>query len=716
MTDVPVISITLDETDERDDDDFSHGLCIDDCHTDVEDLESDQSRKNSLNDGIKGKGGGTEVEDFDGDSDDQDTASASNYGPDISLNEYLDQGSIDESNNLTGKHRNKLAAMRSVNKSPSPTAFNLNVTQQDYGGVTDCEDLEASGDDNEDDDKVYSDEDRAIVLEGENAIDVHDSVTDRKRSDKLAFAPKIVEPESSGLTSSESEYEKPKARFKAHKHLSRRAHTIGDAKSDTENIFFSDDDKRRRSRKTTPVPQTPDVEVMAFDGTDNDDEAEPPQYPEINISFVVEEKPKKKIKRRSIASASALLGLPENQDEGHTDVENLNSSDDDDEPSIRSRQKSLIPIAVIKSDALTDVEDFGEASEDDWGFDEKPDVVLPSPVRELTFLIENKTGEPMKQTTALPDNLLLGFHDLDTDKGLTDVEDFSDESDDDNENEVPVYTIDSIPDLDGGFVESSDHTSGSNRSPRPSMTPDPLTDCEDIFVKRHDKGSDSRRRRTKAHHSHHKPKSNFLGTNLYVDASSTGAHTDVEDLDVDDDDVLLKDRSLKHRRATVDRAARKASTSSIADGKTDIEYVSGDESIDLSVCTPEVNAVLCDFQIDTCTLTSFRDSIDRRPSASLELKLPEIIRTTPTSDSFSASTDIEDHQCHSDIEDAVSYSRAQTATPMQLSRDLEELSTSEIHEVNSRAFDRVRERFEIKDNLCFVDSHTDVENFDGDEN
>lgn len=712
MTDVPVISITLDETDDRDEgDDDSRRPSINDCHTDVEDLDSDQSRKNSLFDGMKGRGGVTDVEDFD-DSGDNDDASEPNYGPEISLNEYLDQGVVDESSNVTGNQRNKLGRMQSLTKSASPTAFSLAVTQ-DYGGVTDCEDLEASGDENDEGDKVYSDEDRAIVLEDSNAVDIHDSVNARKKCEK--FTPKVFRADSSGHTSSESEDEKPmKARLKAHK-FTKRVHRIDDAKSDTENIFFSDDDTIRRCRKTTPVLETPDVEFMAFDGSDNDDAADqPPQYPEINISFVAEEKPKpkpktkKKSKQRSVPASSSMLVLPIKEDEGHTDVENLNSSDDDDEPIVKNKQKSFIPIAVARSDALTDVEDFGEASDDDCSFDEKPDVPLPSPTRELTFLVENKTGEPMKQTTPLPDNMLLGFHDLDADKGLTDVEDFSDESDDNNENEEPDYSIECIPDLDGGVVLSSDHA-GANMSPRPSMTPDPLTDCEDIFMKRQDKGSECRRRRTKPKHSQHKPKSNFLDTKLYVEASFAGAHTDVEDLDVDDDDVLLKDRSLKQRRATVDNASkRKPSTSSNADGKTDVEYVSGDDSIDLPRFSPDARASLSDFQIDTCTLTSFRDSVDRKSNSLAELKLPQITRFSPSPDNFNVSTDIEDHQCQSEYEDAVSYSRAQTATPNCLSRDLEELSTSEIHEIHSGAFNR----FEIKDNLCLNDSLTDVENFD----
>lgn len=710
MTDLPIISITQDENVECDDveDGSSPRPNINDCHTDVEDLDSEHDR-NALISVLKKKakcnGAVTDVEDFN-DSDDNDDEPERDYGPEVSLNEFLDQGSVDESASLTGDQKKKLVRMQSLAKNPSPTAFNLSVAPE-TGGVTDLEDLEASGDDVDDNDRVYSDDDKAIVLEDSNAVDIHDSVGACKKSEKRL--PKVVEPAICTSSESESEDEKPKARSRGHKHFTKRGPRIEDAKSDVENIFMSDDDKKKCRRKQPLVLETPDIEVMAFEGSDNDDAAEQ-QFPEINISFVGEEKAKRKVRYRRTPAPSPMLALPDNNDEGHTDVENLNSSDDDDDQSLKARPMSLIPIAVIKSDALTDVEDFDSESGDDCEWDDKPDIPLPSPVREFTVLVENKSGEPMKQTTPLPDNLLLGFHDLDADKGLTDVEDFSDESMDNNDDHLPEYEIACMPEFEGGVVESSDHSTAKRNSLIPgATTPEPITDAEDMFVKRHDKSGEVRRRRSKPKHSQHKTKSNFLDTKFYVDVAG-GAHTDVEDLDVEDDDVLLKDKSIKHRRATVECGPRKLST----DGKTDVEYMSGDDVIDLLSFTPDVQFTFGDFQLDYCTMTRSQESTGATKIAMLELSLPEIRTISPTTENCNqASTDVEDVQCTSD-NDEVTYSRAQTATPMELSRQFDESCASEIHEIHSGAFDRVREHAEIKDNLCLGESHTDIETFDED--
>lgn len=713
MTDLPTISITQDDYEMDDDDDGSSPKPnINECHTDVEDLDDDQDRHSLitiLKKNSKCNGAVTDVEDFD-DSDDNDDEPEFNYGPEVSLNEFLDQGSIDESSDLKGNTKNKLIRMQSLTKNPSPTAFNLGVVHDD-GGVTDLEDLAASGDEADENERVYSDDDKAIVLEDSNAVDIHDSVGNSKKPEKRGS--KIVEPSNLTSSESESEDEKPKMRLKTHKHYTKRSPKIEDAKSDVENIFLSDDDKKKSRRKPALVLETPDIEVMAFEGSDIEDFAEP-QFPEINISFVGEEKAKKKTKRRRTPVPSPMLALPDNNDEGHTDVENLNSSDDDDDQP-KARPKSLIPIALIKSDALTDVEDFGDDSGDDCDWDDKPDIPLPSPVREFTVLIENKNGEPMKQTTPLPDNLLLGFHDLDADKGLTDVEDFSDGSMDDNDDDLPAYEIECIPDFDGGVVESSDHAMSKRNSLVSGVTPEPITDTEDIFVKR--QGGECRRRRTKPKHSQHKTKSNFLDTKFYVDVNAADAHTDVEDLDVDDDDVLLKDKSIKQRRATVESCSRNVSN---ADGKTDVEYMSDDDIIDLFRFSPDIKFTFGDFQLDYCTMTRSLESSGSRKNSQLELKMPEIRKFSPTPENCNqASTDVEDVQCTSDNEDAsghvaVSYSRAQTATPMELSQHLDEACASEIHEIHSGAFDRVKEFFEIKDNLCLTESHTDIENFDDD--
>lgn len=713
MTDVPIISITQDDDidDFERDDESSPRPNINDCHTDVEDFDSEQDRRNSLvstlKQPIKCNGAVTDVEDFD-DSGDNDEDSERNYGPEISLNEYLDQGCVDELSNMKGQNTKKLQTMNSVAKSPSPTAFHLGITH-DAGGITDCEDLEASGDENDDNEKVYSDDDKPIILEDGNAVDIHDALAGRKRPEK--YAPQ-VKPSSSSDSSSESEGGKMKLRFKPQKHFTKRGPRCDEVKSDIENVFFSDEERRKSLARPAPVLDTPDIEVMAFDGSDNEDVSEATPPPAINITFSGPEKQKKRTKFRSTPAPSPMLKLPENPDEGHTDVENLNSSDDDEEQSLKINSKNLIPIAIIKSDALTDVEDFDDGSDDECDLDDNPDVPLPSPIREMTVLVENQTGKPMKQTTPLPDNLLLGFQDLDADKGLTDVEDFSDENEDDDDYETPG--IDSIPDLDGGVVVSSDHTSG-NQTLRISGTPEPITDTEDIFMKQIGKGSDCRRRRPKPKHSHHnKPKSNFLETNLHVDLGASGGTTDVEDLDLEDDDVLLKDRRVNPRRSPVGGASRKSSGSNNADGKTDTEDMSGDDNIDLLSFSPEINPSLIGFQLDSCTMTMTRDMTGLTSVTQFrELKLPEMRKFSVTSEGCNNNTDIEEVQSYSDIEEA-SNARAQMTTPMELSRDLEELCRSEIHEINSGAFDRDRERNEIKENLCLADSHTDIENFDDD--
>jgi hypothetical protein len=553
---------------------------------------------------------------------------------------------------------------------------------------------------------VYSDDDRPIVLEDSSGVDIHDSVSAFKKTEK--HMPKVVEPTNGSSSSSSSDEDKPKMRLKTHK-KSKKSLKCSEAKSDVENIFMSDDDKKCSRRRSSPVLETPDVEVVAFDGSDHEDVNES-QFPDINISFVGDATPKKKKTYRSTPAPSPMLALPQNQDEGHTDVENLNSSDDDDDQSLKEKPKTLIPIAVIKSDALTDVEDFGEASEDDCDLDEKPDIPLPSPIREFTVLIENKNGEPVKQTTPLPDNILLGFQDLDADKGLTDVEDFSSEGDD--EDDEPQYEIACMPELEGGVVESSDHTTAKRGSLTVGTTPEPITDTEDMFMKQNDKssGNECRRRRTKPKHSHHKQKSNFLDTKFYVDINAGGAHTDVEDLDVEEDDILLKDKSIKQRRATVEGTPRKICGN---DGKTDVEYISGDDTLDLLTFSPELIPNLDEYQLDSCTVTRECDQNGMPGGSSfrLELNLPEIRKISPTPEGYSGVTDVEDINCNSDNEnDTESFSRAQTATPRELNRVLDESCASQIHEIHSGAFGR--EYSEIKHELSLNESVTDVENFD----
>ena len=701
-----MISITLDETVESGDSDDQRPN-IADCHTDIEDLDGDREKRNSLASSLKSNskcnGAVTDVEDMTGSGDDFDEPELK-Y-PDIDLSEMLDQGCTDEASNTKGECGNKdkkLISMKSISKAPSPTAFLLGVQQVDQGGVTDLEDVEGSGDD--DDEKVYSDDDRAIVLEDSNGVDIHDSVSACKKSEK--HLPRVMEP-SNTSSSSESECEKPKTRLKAYKHFTKKSQKCSEAKSDVENIFMSDDEKSKSRQKSSPVFQTPDLEVVAFDGSvqegTNDN-----NFPEINISFVNEEKSKKKKKKtyRSTPAPSPMLSLPQNQEEGHTDVENLNSSEDDDKQNVKQRPKSLIPIAVNKNDALTDVEDFGEASEDDCELNERPDIPLPSPLREFTVFVENNNGEPVKQSKPLPDNVLLGFQDFDADKGLTDVEDFSDE-DDQDDYDTPKYEIDCMPEFDGGVVESSDHHRSRQGSLTFGATPEPITDTEDIFVKRGGKSSECRRRRTKPKHSQHKTKSNFLDTKFYDDINAGGANTDVEDLDLGEDDALLKDKSSKHNRS-VEGMQRKMSHN---DGKTDVEYMSGDDFLDLLTFSPDLSPNLSEYQLDTFSVTTEIGHNGERSCSRLEINFPEIRKISPTPEGHSGVTDTEDLNCNSENEnESDSFSRAHTETPNELNCNLDESYTSEIHEIHSGAFGR--EFAEVKHNLCLNECITDVENFD----
>lgn len=706
MSDVPIIAIDEAE-DQAYDDDESRRPSINECHTDIEDLDEDQGGRNKgvtlldiLKTTEKCNGAVTDVEDCEDSGDEEPEKEF--YGDDqFSLNEFLDQGLVDEHSNLQGNvNKQKLQAMHSVAKTPSPTAFHLTINQPDLGATTDVEDMEGSGDEVEAD-ADYSDDDKPIILEGANIVDVHDSMNKQKKVEK--YAPKVTIDRTS--SSSDSEEEKSKLKLKPH-HKPKKGQRCEDAKSDIENIYFSEDETHKKTAKSTPVLDTPDIEVMAFEGSDND-ENEKEQFPEINITFVDNDKDtkKKKFRPKDTPAPSPMLKLPENTDEALTDVENLNSSDDDDDDDRKPiRPRNLMPIAVVKSDALTDVEDFDDSNNEDEEIDNnEPDVPLPSPVREFTVLVENKSGEPYKQTTPLPDNIHLGFEDLDVDKGLTDIEDFDDSDDDLEDEPMNFKELEKIPDLDGGYVESSDHAVVKDSSLRTAITPEPKTDTEDIFVKKQS-GSDCRRRKTKSKHNKPAGKSLFLDTKFYVDEGAGSAHTDVEDLNVEDDDVILKDKSVKQRRATIECPSRKFSNGEV---KTDVEYFSDDGNIDKrDVVTPDNNVLE---NIDSCTMTFETDNIDDFLKL---LSIPQIRRTSATPRGSCVSyTDVEQILIDTDNEE-VSYSRAQTATPHEIHIQLDELGASEVHDKHSSAYDLNQEYLEIKGNQGTTEAHTDIEFLD----
>lgn len=533
-----MISITQEDEDEINNEDMPQ-RDINECHTDIEDVDGPDNERRvtiktaSLKIVLREDDGGTDVEDCVDSGEEEEVPIKET---DISLNEFLDQGCVDESNNLdTEKKNEKLLRTLSANKSPSPTAFGLGVPQV-VDGLTDCEEMCTSGDEIEE--KHYSEDDKPIVLEDSQGIAISDSISSHRKliaSNRMNRHPSNSDTESEN--DSRTKQRPPCARpKKLSVKTSRKTANIEDAKSDVENMFFDDDMScMRGKKKSLPVLETPDIEIMAFDGGSDLDDNKEAKNPEINILFHSHNKKTVKKSRKSAVKSSTLLNLPKNSEEALTDLENLDSSDDDE--NFKVETKNLIPIALVKSDALTDVSDFEDASEEEIeeeDDDEKPEIVLPSPLREMTIFCEDEHGEPKQETVPLPASYLLSVNNLDFEKGLTDVEDFSEDDDEEDENNDSPddYEMKNYIDCDSGIVQSSDHTTDLTESTSSSN----LAQVSKIKENRERKTSELRRRR-KPKPPTSNAKSNFLDTKFYVDLNATDGHTDVEDLNMDNNEA-----------------------------------------------------------------------------------------------------------------------------------------------------------------------------------
>jgi hypothetical protein len=527
MTEIPLISITQDDNFDDDIDVDQNRPNINECHTDVEDIDNEHENP-MLKVTFKGEeasGGVTDVEDCLASESDIDEPIKDT---EISLNEFLDQGSIDESSK-TGTQN--MLRSKSLAKSPSPSAFRLNVATEAIGGVTDVEDMESSGEEIEE--KYYSGDDKPIILDDSQGTDIQDSMSSHRKVSSINRAHQAAY-QSNSDSNSEPENGNKKRRPK--RLLVKRSNKCEDAKSDVENIFIDDDDKKCkqvRKPRQFPVIDTPDIEVMAFDGSDMEENNEV-KIPEINILFHSQSTSyhkkssstrKTTTKKSTPKSSSSLLLMPKHsEDAAVTDIENLNSSDDEDNLNIQ-QSKNFIPIAIMKSDALTDVEDMGDDDDSDMEVeDEKPEIVLPSPLREMTVFCEDKDGAPHQETIPLPDTFLLSVQNMEIEKALTDIEDFSD--DDDNEDDEILegeisneFELKNYFEMDGGIVESSDRSTEAATS----------SSCSRIPTKKISYSScELRQRRIKPKQST-QTKSNFLN----IEANQNDALTDVEDMNID---------------------------------------------------------------------------------------------------------------------------------------------------------------------------------------
>lgn len=721
MSDIPVISITKEFSDEELDDVAK--LNINEALTDTEDLIMEQDsvryRKsptkcgNALVDAIipTTNGSVTDVEDCtDSDEDEGEVKSAREA--EITLENFLDQGYVDETTNSGNKGAKPKRLTHCSSKATESNSNTLGIVQDTSAALTDCEDL------SDDDDSLGHvsipdcPEDILTRANDNDAVAIHNVV--KRRQDKHFHKQEAA----AEASSSESEEDSKVRHRKCHRKAEDRP------KSEYENLMMSDDEMAGACAKPSNRRSALfEAEELVMEGSDIEEDKSH-AFPEINITFVSDDKevPVEKLNRKRPAS---LAVQTPNADEAVTDVENLNSSDSEEEAG--TTPKRLMPRAVVKGGKVgggtTDVEDFNDSddNEDNEQKNEVSSEFLPSPVREIAIVKHDECGEQRQNVMPLNQGML-SVRTPDIEQALTDVEDMSDTEEVGEMYDSSKYTIESLPDMEGDNVYSSDNTR-TNSGPTLEVTSparDPVTDTEDLFFEQSastgGSGSELRRRRkTKQCHSHSTPagyQQSKGKKHLEMKCDTAAATTDVEDMYLSDDTAKKCGfERAKQRRATIQFSGLMATANDGGDGKTDVEFLSGDELVCERSQSPQLGH--CDGGYSSIVKTKERNG-PFSPSETNDVRpVPMIRKISPSPDApHNCNTDVEDIQMGSDGEElAVTYSRAQTATPFELTRALKESGSCEIYETSPRA------KSELLDIKGMADGnqpeiHTDVESLD----
>lgn len=719
MSDIPVISITKEFSDDDDLDDVAK-MNISDALTDTEDLiiEQDTVRfrkssdtRNSMVKSIKPtvNGSVTDVEDC-SDSDDDEGEIKSAKEAEITLENFLDQGYVDETTKSSDKGGNPKTMTRCSSKATETDT--LLVAFDTSNALTDCEDL---SDDDDSLGKVSIPDCPEDILMRENdndAVDIHNVV---KRKQEKHF-------HKQGATegsSSESESDNKVRLRKCNRKPEERP------KSEYENIIISDEEMEEACARP-PNQQLAlfEAEELVMEGSDIEEE-KTHTFPEINITFVsgehdafAESTVRKRPTRLTVQSRSP--------DEVLTDVENLNSSDSEDE----IQKKQLMPRAVVRRHKVagggtTDIEDFND-SDDNEELDQKKEVsseFLPSPVREIAIVKHDDTGEQRQNVMPLNQGMLT-VRTPDVEQAMTDVEDLSDNEESGDLYDSSKYAIESLPEMENDNVYSSDNTRTNNSTLNvANPAREPVTDTEDLFFERSASNSGSgselrRRRKTKQLHSHASSTGNqntchqFKGKKFLEmkKECAAAATTDVEDMYLSDDAATACGfERAKQRRATIQFSGLGVAADDCG-AKTDVEFLSGDEIVNERSQSPQLTNVGFSSVVKARERNGplHRDLLMNNTNA-----LPKVRRISPIPDAHNCHTDCEDIQMGSDgDEQSGSYSRAQTATPFELTRALEESGSCEIYETSPRA---KNELLDVKGMMLSGDQpeiHTDVEFLD----
>lgn len=689
MSDIPLISITKECSDDEDLSSSSptNKMNIEDALTDTEDLVMDAEQRErkatsstpippacnslSLLEALQTPMAGavTDVEDCSDTSDEEERDKKPTREVEISLDDFLDQGYVDEMTKSDQRGAKPKILTRSCSKATESASKSLKVCADISAALTDCEDCAMSGDEEPDLESTVPDcpEDILMRVDADNGmVDIHNAV--RRRQDKHV-------PRTEQVQSSSSDSDEPECKVVRHRKPHRKGiPTENRNTSDCENILVSDEESAACA-KPGPISVF-EADEITMEASDHEAE-QSTTFPEINICFVTDdadvEEPTKQ-KRTSSRPSSLSVGQP-NADDAVTDVENLDSSDSDNDAPQPSRR--LIPRAVArggKGGGLTDVEDFNTSDEDnddqahlDMGGAEHS--FLPSPTREIAIMRGDGSGEQTSNVMPLNHACLLAKT-PDIEQALTDFEDL-DVNDDENMYDDSKYTCDVLPEMDNDSVYASENTPMAPKQNWVDQAHDPLTDTEDIFFDRGQNkpntvsvsfGTNELRRRRKPKGSactqSYKGKT-FLDTSATAQENGP-ATTDVEDLYLSDDDAgfstIPTDRS-KQRRATIQVPPNQNADCA----KTDIEYLSGDEYVsERTVPSPTV-----------CP-DGFRSTIKSRERLSgrhgerlgggcpndIHPPAPTIRKLSPTPDAANCHTDCEEIQGASDEEDATKHGTA----------------------------------------------------------
>lgn len=688
MADIPSISITNEFSDNDEDKTENQ---IDLVATDCENLDSESDSGRVTTSGNKlvaftknrrksKKEDLTDCEDFTDVSDSEQSEVpevVSQY--EITLEEFLDQAYTDETTKFNGNKQSSHDGPRKKERCHSPMLKNKNLgVETDPGGVTDCEDMNDSGD--EDDAPVdYTEFELPIYIEDNNTVESHDNVRSVLGHHHVTTTDSTVSSASSG---DEHTPYKTKGKQNLYPH------------SDTENLLFSDYESALKTCPKKPIIcDLEEDEVLNVELSDADDEL----ASEVDTSRCIGVHFKNHIKelhKPGTPQFSKLLAVLQDPNEGLTDVENLNSSEDDEDeckPGYLS-----IPPAIVRTDNayLTDTEDLDgvESEGEDEGVDVDYGINLPKPVRQLILVQETNTGAPVSRVMPLSDNLSPAADVGYLDKGLTDTEDLSDVNED--MYDISQYLIESLPDMEAGRVTSSDKYTASQLN-LPGCSAEPVTDTEDMGEIK-----DTRKKR----HKHRQ--STRQKQRLAANVDDDDGHTDVEEL-------LLSDQG--HRRYSACTSQRSAAAPMLTinnnddGGHTDIEIMSGDEETVpprrmQRNSSPNILNKSDWFNSAVATKESMQEHGRKVKSNYLNMNLPRLRKMSPTPDA--GHTDTEELARSGDDDDEEEQVRGET--PAAVHEELDG-NSSTTYDRNVSVFDEHSERLNIKGHRELQEALTDTE-------